>query len=209
MKYLTALLFASIATGANASGLESLEMFVRTVKSGHAEFTQVVTSPAKDGQTPRQKTSSGVFDFSRPSKFKFSYRKPFEQTIVADGKRIWIYDVDLNQVTSRKQSEALAASPASLIATASDIKTLEVDFAFTTAPSAQGLEWVVATPRSKEGVLQSIRIGLKDNNLNALEILDSFGQRSLMTFTAMQVNPAMQANTFQFKPPTGADVIQQ
>ena len=209
MKYLTALLFTSIATGANASGLDSLEMFVRTVKSGHAEFTQVVISPAKDGQTPRQKTSSGVFDFSRPSKFKFSYRKPFEQSIVADGKRIWIYDVDLNQVTSRKQSEALAASPASLIATASDIKTLEADFAFTTAPSAQGLEWVVATPRSKEGVLQSIRIGLKDNYLNALEILDSFGQRSLMTFTAMQVNPAMQANTFQFKPPTGADVIQQ
>lgn len=209
MKYLTALLFTSIATGANASGLDSLEMFVRTVKSGHAEFTQVVISPAKDGQTPRQKTSSGVFDFSRPSKFKFSYRKPFEQSIVADGKRIWIYDVDLNQVTSRKQSEALAASPASLIATASDIKTLEADFTFTTAPSAQGLEWVVATPRSKEGVLQSIRIGLKDNYLNALEILDSFGQRSLMTFTAMQVNPAMQANTFQFKPPTGADVIQQ
>jgi outer membrane lipoprotein carrier protein len=136
MKYLTALLFASIATGATASGLDSLERFVRTVKSGHAEFTQVVTSPAKDGQTPRRKTSSGVFDFSRPSKFKFSYRKPFEQSIVADGKRIWIYDVDLNQVTSRKQSEALAASPASLIATASDIKTLEADFAFTTAPSA-------------------------------------------------------------------------
>lgn len=209
MKYLIVLLLAFISTVANASGLDSLELFVRTIKSGHAEFTQVVTLPARDQQTPRQKTSSGVFDFSRPSKFKFSYRKPFEQTIVADGKRIWIYDMDLNQVTSRKQSEALAASPASLIATASDIKTLEADFTLSPAPSAQGLEWVVATPRSKEGVLQSIRIGFKDHNLEALEILDSFGQKSLMTFSALQVNPTMQASTFQFVPPSGADVIQQ
>lgn len=194
---------------ANASGLESLEMFVTTVRSGHAEFTQVVTSPAKDGQSSREKVSSGEFDFSRPNKFKFSYRRPFEQTIVADGKRVWMYDVDLNQVSSRKQTDAFSASPAALIASASDIKAIEANFTLSPAPVAQGIEWVVATPKSKDGVLQSIRIGFKDNDLANLEILDSFGQRSLMTFTAMQINRAMQANTFQFKPPSGADVIQQ
>lgn len=209
MKHLTSFLLASLTFAANATGLDSLGQFIQTVKSGHAEFTQVVTSPAKDGQSPHQKLSSGVFDFLRPNQFKFAYRKPFEQTIVADGKRVWMYDLDLNQVSSRNQSDALAASPAALIASASDLKALEATFSLEPAPATQGMEWVVATPKSKEGVLQSVRIGFKDKQLATLEILDSFGQRSLMTFIAMQINPAMPANTFQFKPPANADVIRQ
>jgi outer membrane lipoprotein carrier protein len=192
-----------------ASGLDSLEAFVKTAKTGHAEFTQVVTAPAKEGQAARNKTSSGTFDFSRPSRFKFVYRKPFEQTIVADGQTLWLYDLDLNQVTSRKQSAVLASSPAALIASAPDIKALQADFNLSAAPDKDGLEWVLASPKAKEGMLQSVRVGFKGPDLAVLEIVDSFGQRSVMSFTGLRINTPIEPTAFQFKPPAGADLIHQ
>ena len=194
---------------AMASGLDSLEAFVKTAKTGRAEFTQVVTAPAKEGQAARSKTSSGSFDFSRPSRFKFVYRKPFEQTIVADGQTLWLYDVDLNQVTSRKQSTVLASSPAALIASAPDIKALQADFNLIAAPDKDGLEWVLASPKAKEGMLQSVRVGFKGPDLAVLEIVDSFGQRSVMSFTGLRINTPIEPAGFQFKTPAGADLIQQ
>lgn len=100
-------LIASFAQAVAADGLESLETFVRTAKTGRAEFTQVVTALPKDGQTVKPRTSGGVFEFQRPNRFKFSYKKPFEQLILADGKTLWLFDADLNQVTSRKQDQVL------------------------------------------------------------------------------------------------------
>jgi len=102
--------------------------FIKGVKSGKAEFSQVVTAPAKEGQVARSKVSSGTFEFLRPGRFKFTYKKPFEQTIVADGQTLWLYDVDLNQVTARKQAQALGSTPAALIASSADIKALQADF---------------------------------------------------------------------------------
>jgi outer membrane lipoprotein carrier protein len=194
---------------ANASGLDSLEAFVKTAKTGRAEFTQVVTAPAKEGQAARSKSSSGTFEFSRPSRFKFNYRKPFEQTIVADGQTLWLFDVDLNQVTSRKQSSVLASSPAALIASAADIKALQADFTLSAAPDKDGLEWVLASPKAKDGMLQAVRVGFKGADLAALEIVDSFGQRSVMSFNGLRVNTPLEPATFLFKPPVGADLIQQ
>ncbi|MEO5793753.1 MAG: outer membrane lipoprotein chaperone LolA, partial [Rhodoferax sp.] len=124
-KWIAALFIAASAGAACADGLESLENFVKTVKSGRADFTQVVTSPPKEGQAVRVKTSTGSFEFQRPSKFKFLYKKPFEQSIVADGQTLWLYDVDLNQVTARKQSAVLGSTPAALIAAAPDLKALQ------------------------------------------------------------------------------------
>jgi len=199
-----------------AGGLKSLEDFVKTVKTGKADFTQVVTSPAKDGQAPRVKTSSGQFEFARPSRFRFNYAKPFVQTIVADGQTLWLYDLDLNQVTARKQSQVLGSTPAALIAAAPDVQALQADFTLADAPDKDGLQWVTATPKSKEGQLQLIRVGFKatgdaapGSTLEVLEILDSFGQRSVLTFGHFQANPALPANAFDFKPPAGADLIRQ
>lgn len=208
-KSVAILLIAGYAVSARPDGLESLENFVKTTKTGRADFTQVVTAPPKEAQPPRVKTSTGSFEFSRPSQFKFVYKKPFEQTIVADGQTLWLYDVDLNQVTSRKQSQVLNATPAALIATASDLKALQLDFNLANAPDKDGQQWVVATPKSKEGQVQDVRIGFKGGQLSSLEILDSFGQNSRMSFKAFQVNPALDAATFQFKPPTGADLVRQ
>ena len=202
-------LLASAALPTWAAGLESLEAFIKTAKSGRADFVQVVTMPAKEAQAPRSKTSSGSFEFSRPDRFKFIYRKPFEQSIVADGQTLWLYDVDLNQVTARKQSQVLASTPAALIASAPDLRALQTDFALADAPPKDGMEWILATPKSKDSVLQSIRVGLRGGELAALEILDSFGQRSVLTFGRFELNPVLPAKAFEFKPPPGTDVIRQ
>lgn len=207
-----ALLVAAVQC-AVAGGLDSLELFVKTVKSGRADFSQVVTSPAKDGQAPRAKTSTGTFEFSRPNRFKFIYQKPFQQSIVADGQTLWLYDVDLNQVTARKQSQALGSTPAALIAAAPDLRALQADYTLTDAPDKDALQWVSATPKSKDGQLQSVRVGFRTRDqtvlLAALEILDSFGQRSVLTFSQVEINPRLAPDAFEFKPPPGADVMRQ
>lgn len=208
-KIIAAILIAAGAGCAWADGLKNLETFMKSAQSGRSEFTQTVTSPPKDGQAGRTKTSSGSFEFQRPGRFKFHYRKPFEQLIVADGQTLWLYDADLNQVTQRTQSKALGSTPAALLASAPDLAALRADFALESAPEQDGLQWVLATPKAKDGQLKSVRVGFAGEQLAALDILDSFGQRSLIRFTGMQLNPALPAGTFQFKPPAGADVLSQ
>ncbi len=196
---LAAALAAPLADAADP--VETLRSFVRDVKSGHAEFTQTVTSP--DGV--KKKPSSGSFDFSRPNRFRFAYAKPFEQTIVGDGEKVWIHDADLNQVSSRKLGQALGETPAALLAGGS----LERDFDLASLPPKDGLEWAEAKPKAKDGAFQSVRVGFKGTELAALEIVDSFGQVSLLRFEAFAANVAVPAETFRFTPPAGADVIEQ
>ena len=202
-------LLAASAHCAWADGLKSLETFMRDVRSGRASFTQTVTPPPKDGQAARSKQSSGDFAFARPGRFRFDYTKPFAQTIVADGKTLWLYDADLNQVTQRAQDKALGATPAALLASAPDLAALRADFTLESAPEDGGLQWVLATPKAREGQLKSVRVGFDGEALAVLDIVDSFGQRSLIRFTGMQLNPALPAGAFTFKPPSGADVLQQ
>jgi outer membrane lipoprotein carrier protein len=214
-KLVTTLLIAACAIPVWANGLESLENFVKTSKTGRADFTQTVTSPARDGQAPKVKTSSGSFEFARPGRFKFVYKKPFEQTLVADGQTLWMYDVDLNQVTSRKQAAVLASTPAALIASSADLKALDAHFSLKAsaalAGDPDGLSWVLATPKAKDGSLQSIRVGFQTpgGGLAALDIVDSFGQRSVLKFHKVESNPSLAADSFSFKAPAGADVIKQ
>ncbi len=214
----TLIFIVTCASTASATGLNDLEVFVRNVKTGKADFTQVVTSPAKDGQAPRVKTSNGQFEFSRPNRFRFNYLKPFAQTIVADGQTLWLYDVDLNQVTARKQAAVLGSTPAALIASAADLQTLQADFVLADAPAKDGLQWVTATPKSRDGQLQTVRVGFRpptDANapqggqLEVLEIQDSFGQRSVLTFKQFEANLVLPAKAFEFKVPVGTDLIRQ
>ena len=225
-KYIAILFIAAQAINTPAAGLNALENFLKSTQSGKADFSQVVTSPAKtepksevksdsaEKSAAKVKTSSGTFEFSRPNKFKFLYKKPFEQTIVADGTTLWLFDVDLNQVTARKQAQALGSTPAALIATAASLKALEAEFKLQDAPDANGLQWVIATPKAKDGQIQSIKVGLKGTaetgvSLSVMEILDSFGQRSVINFANVERNLTFGAENFSFKPPAGADVIRQ
>ena len=191
-----------------ADGLQDMETFLREVKSAQASFTQVVTSPKRNGETTaRSKTSSGSFEFQRPGRFRFEYTKPFEQTIVADGQTLWLYDVDLNQVTARKQQDALGNTPAALIASGTDLKALSEAFDLKAAPAKDGLEWVDARPKAKDGQLQTVRVGFRQGQLAVLEILDSLGQKSVLSFAQWQGNAAVKPERFRFQPPAGADVI--
>lgn len=208
-KLIATILIAGTSLSVGATGLESLENFVKTARSGRAEFTQVVTAPARAGEVAKTKTSTGTFEFSRPNRFRFSYKKPFEQTIVADGQTLWLHDADLNQVTARKQAQVLGSTPAALIAAAPDLAALRKDFNLEAAPDKDGLQWVQATPKAKDGQLSSVKIGFRGNDLAALEILDGFGQRSLMTFSKMDLAAAVPEQAFQFTPPKGADLVRQ
>jgi outer membrane lipoprotein carrier protein len=196
--FLAALL---IGAAAHADAVDTLREFVRDAKSGRADFTQTVTSP--DGA--KKKTSSGSFEFIRPDRFRFAYRKPFEQLIVGDGHKLWLYDPDLNQVSVRKASQALGATPAALLAG----ESLDRDFALTPQPDRDGLAWAQATPKAKDGAFQSMRVGFRGKELAAVEIVDSFGQRSFLQFSAVATNVPLAAERFRFTPPAGAEVIDQ
>jgi outer membrane lipoprotein carrier protein len=200
-RLLAALAPLLLATAAHADAVENLRGFVNDVKSGRAAFTQTVTSA--DGA--RKKTSSGQFEFQRPNRFRFSYTKPFEQTIVADGVKVWIYDADLNQASSRPVAQALGATPAALLAGGD----LDKDFMLKAEPARDGLAWVLATPKVKDGPFQSLRMGFRGKELATVEITDSFGQRSLLQFSGFQANVALDAARFRFTPPAGADVVEQ
>src|SRR3954466_5366659 len=207
-KLIATFALSALALAAHAGAMESLENFVRTAKTGRADFTQVITSPGRDGAAPRTKTSSGSFEFQRPNRFRFEYLKPFEQTIVADGQTVWLHDKDLNQVSQRKQSKVLGSTPAALIAASPDLESIKRDFDLQPLADSNGLQWVQATPKQKEGQLTSMKVGFRGEQLAALEIQDSFGQRSVLTFNNMQVNTPVPAEAFHFTPPKGADVVQ-
>ncbi len=199
---------------ASAGGLESLESFLKTAHSGRAIFSQVVTPPVKAGQTARSKKSSGVFAFIRPTRFRFDYQKPYPLTLVADGNMLWWYDVDLAQVTARSQTQALSSSPAALIATASDLASLQKEFYLQEQSETDGLQWVQATPKIRESTVQSVRIGLRVEggvaNLEKLDILDAMGQRSVISFEYFEANPKnLSPSQFVFVPPKGVDVVKQ
>jgi len=191
-----------LLTGAaQADGVSALKDFVREVKSGRAEFTQTVSSP--DGV--RKKSSSGTFEFQRPNQFRFAYTKPFEQLIVADGQKVWIFDPDLKQASSRRMNQALGATPAALLAGGN----LERDFKLKALASEGGLDWVQAEPKLADGGFQSLKIGFKGSVLAALEIVDGFGQRSRLDFSAVNANASVAAERFRFVLPAGADLIEQ
>jgi len=201
-----------LAFGAQADSLDSLAQFLKQTRSMRADFVQVVAAPAKEGRPSKPKTSSGSFAFVRPSVFRFDYNKPFVQNIVADGKNLWLFDADLNQVTVRNQAQALGSTPASLIASANDLASLGKEFELQAAPSEAGVDWVVAKPKVKDSSLQQVRIGLRSEDgqmvLAHLDIVDAFGTRSQMRFDKVDVNPSqLTASQFNFVPPKGADVV--
>jgi outer membrane lipoprotein carrier protein len=199
-----AVLFSAIASAAHAAAVDQLRQFLSQTKTASGEFTQRVTGPAaRSGAAPRD--SSGRFTFERPGRFRWTYDKPYEQLLVADGERLYLYDKDLNQVTVKKIAAALPASPASILFGASDF---ERDFVVRDDGARDGLEWVDATPRAKDSPFERIRIGFRDGLPMAMHLTDSFGQTSLLRFSKVERNPKVDPQVFRFTPPPGADVLE-
>ncbi|MEO8487522.1 MAG: outer membrane lipoprotein chaperone LolA [Betaproteobacteria bacterium] len=184
----------------HAGGIDELHAFLANAKNGKATFQQSVT--ARSGRAPQ--VSSGAFAFARPGKFRWSYEKPYEQLVVGDGAKVWVFDKDLNQVIVRPLDAALGATPAALLA---GDNTLERNFTLIDAGAADGLAWVEATPKAAESSFTKVRIGLRGALPRAMELTDAFGQTTRLAFDAFERNVALDAALFRFTPPPGADVV--
>ena len=189
-------------TAARAADIATLKAFLQQTTSGKARFAQIIV----DKNMKQLQQASGTMQFMRPGKFRWEYDKPYEQVIVGDGTRLWIYDKDLNQVTVRKLDAALGSSPAALLSGSNDIDKI---YSLTNLGSQEGLDWLEAIPKSKENAFERVRLGFGRNGLEAMELRDQFGQMTVIKFASVERNPKLLADAFKFTPPKGADVISE
>ena len=185
---------------AQAGAVDQLHDFLKNTRTLKADFAQSVI--AKNGRKPQQ--SSGVVAIARPGKLRWEIQKPFPQLVVGDGEKIWIHDPELQQVTVRKAGQAIGGSPAALLSGSNE---LEKNFTLKEAGEAEGLNWVEATPKVSDSGFERVRLGFSGSDLKAMELLDSFGQTTLIHFSRLERNPALPAATFRFVPPAGVDVV--
>jgi outer membrane lipoprotein carrier protein len=196
-----ALLFlVFFSTNSDAAALERFKAFASGTQAARADFEQTVRDRA--GKTLQQ--AKGRFVFQRPGKFRWAYDKPVDQLIVGDGERVWIHDRDLNQVTVRKLSRALGSTPAALLAGSADV---EKAFELTDAGARDGLEWLEAKPKEREAGFERVRMGFGENGIQAMELVDHFGQTTVLRFSKLVRNPKVDPSEFRFTPPQGADVL--
>jgi len=196
---LFALFSILISQNSLAASLERFQSYLRTTQAARADFEQKVYD--KTGKVVQD--SRGNFAFLRPGRFRWTYVKP-PQVIVGDGERVWIHDADLNQVTVRKVARVIGATPAALLAGASDI---DKAFELVEAGEKDGLQWLEAKPRDKESGFERVRLGLSASGVEAMELLDHFGQTTVLRFSNIVRNPQFDPGTFRFTPPKGADVL--
>ena len=195
---------AGAVSSAQAAALDQFKTFVASTKAARGEFTQRQLKQSATGKAVPP--SSGTFVFARPGKFIWTYSKPYEQVLQADGEELFVYDKDLNQVTVRKLGDAIGSSPASILFGSND---LDKNFTLTEAGTRDGLEWLKAVPKSKDTQFEQISIGLRNGTPEAMELRDSFGQTAVLSFSRFEKNPTLGAQQFKFTVPKGADVVRQ
>ena len=194
------LIFYSALAG--AAGLDMLRIFLQQTTTGKARFAQIIV----DKNMKQLQQATGTMHFARPGKFRWEYEKPYEQLIVGDGSRLWVYDKDLNQVSVRKLDQALGDSPAALLAGSNEIEKI---YNLTNLGNQEGLDWVEAVPKSKENAFERIRLGFSSSGLQAMELRDQLGQATVIKFAEVERNPKLSPELFKFVPPKGADVIRE
>ncbi|BEV73804.1 MULTISPECIES: outer membrane lipoprotein chaperone LolA [unclassified Paludibacterium] len=197
-KFLLAASLLALAGSLQAAAIPQLKAFIASTSTLTADFQQVISSKGKRNE------ASGTLSIARPGKFLWVYTKPYDQIIDGDGKRLWIYDKELAQVTTRPLNAALGSSPAALLAGSNAI---ERDYKLKESGSDKGLEWLTATPKKDENTFRAIRMGFSNNVLQVMELSDTFGNLTHISFSNMKKNPDLPANLFHFTPPKGVDVI--
>lgn len=203
MRLIVALIGLSFALAAQAAGpIEKLQAFVAATQSARANFSQKVL----DNKGKTVQASNGKLVFSRPGKFRWEYQKPYEQLIVGDGQKLWIYDQDLNQVTAKKLDGALESSPAALLAGSNEIETY---YNLAASGTKNGVDWLDAFPKNKDSMFEKVRMGFRGTNLDTMELYDHLGQVTQIRFSGIQRNPKLAPDTFSFTPPQGADVLDE
>jgi outer membrane lipoprotein carrier protein len=191
----------SVPVTALANGLDDFLAFNGSTRTATANFEQLVFDRA--GKAIER--ASGTFALARPGKFRWTYDKPHKQVLVGDGTKLWIYDPDLNQVTVKRIDKAISSTPAALLAGRDDITAL---FTLRDAGTGDGYSWVEATPRAADTGFERVRLGLQGKTLAAMELFDQLGGHTLLRFSELKANATVPADTFNFTPPKGADVLE-
>lgn len=182
--------------------IERLHQFFDETGTLQADFQQTIS----DDKANTVQEASGTLILRRPGKFRWTYVKPYKQLIVADGKKIWIYDEDLEQVTVKPLDATLGSTPVALL---SGSGLPEDNFKVTEIDPKDGLDWLELIPKAKDSSFESIRLGFGAHDLEVMELVDAFGQTTRLRFTNLQHDPEVNPNQFTFTPPPGADVIGQ
>jgi outer membrane lipoprotein carrier protein len=184
----------------NEHGVATLNAFLSGVRSLTADFKQETYGP--DERVVQ--TQSGKLSLARPNRFRWSYAKPNELVMVADGKKLWMYDVDLAQVTVSPLDDTVGASPAMLLSGDRDVRD---EFDVVETFTRDGLEWVKLKPKAGAADFQSVTIGFEGNAPRRLELVDGLNQVTRISLANVAVNPELADSMFEFKPPPGVDVI--
>ena len=187
---------------AGGASIEALKTMFAQTTTARAHFAQIVL----DRNMKMLQQATGTMQFSRPGRFRWEYDRPYEQVIVSDGAKVWLYDKDLNQVTVRRLDRALGSSPAALLAGSDDI---EKSYRLSSLGNQDGLDWLEAVPRTQDTAFEKIKLGFGKTGLEAMELRDPFGQITVIKFSTIERNPKLSPESFRFTPPKGADVISE
>lgn len=180
-----------------------LENYLNDITTFEASFEQSLISESNG----LQEISKGDFFLSRPGKFRWNYSQPYEQSIIADGKKIWIYDKDLAQVTVRKMDKILADSPALLLSNEVEISEQFVVTKMPNSSDSKGQEWFMLKPKDQDKQYADIRLAFEKANLKVMELRDNFGQLTRIIFSDQKRNQKIDQKLFNFIPPAGVDVL--
>ena len=195
------LALALFASTAMAGARDDLNTFTRGLKGLSGQFSQQVFDP----QGKLKERSSGQVALSAPRLFRWEYVKPYPQLIVADGKKVWVHDPDLQQVTVRPQGVEEQNNP---LAALIDPAKLDAQFVVKELGNAEGLEWLSLAPKQEgDAGFRSARLGFNQSGLVKMHVIDALGQRTDIDFSGWKRNPAFPADTFRYTPPKGVDVI--
>jgi outer membrane lipoprotein carrier protein len=201
--FLVSLCLVGVANAAQPAKLDAyarLDAFMNGLQSLQADFHQVVT----DAQGRKVEEARGELAIHRPNRFRWDYREPNVQVIVADGQRLWLYDPDLEQVTVRGLDQSFAGTPAMLLSGEGDLRA---SFKVESSKKENGIEWLTLTPKRADTDFKRVRLGLRNEAIAGMELADKLGQLTVLEFSNVKRNPIFQKERFLFSPPPGVDVI--
>ncbi|MEO7325286.1 MAG: outer membrane lipoprotein chaperone LolA [Dokdonella sp.] len=190
----------SFTAHAADSARARMEAFSKNLHSVTASFNQSVT----DANGHRGDESRGSLALEAPRQFRWETTAPYQQTIVADGARVWVYEPDLEQVSVRNQSSEEAHSPLTVL---TDLSQLDSQFKSTEAGEHDGLTWLKLTSKAKEPEFEYAELGFDAKTLQRMRFKDQLGNTTEIRFTDWKRNPVIAAGTLTFVPPKGVDVV--
>lgn len=198
VRLLLPLLFVTVAHA--GEGETRLHRFLDGLTTMEADFVQTVTNARGE----RKEETRGKLWLSRPDRFRLHYKNPYEQLYVADGRNLWLYDRDLEQVTVKPQGESLGSTPATLLSSTAPLKE---NFSIKEEGKHEGFQWLLLKPKATDSNFDYVRLALEGDELRAMEMVDGFGNTTRLYLERVVRNPQVADKQFHFTPPPGVDVI--